>query len=91
MSMKGVVESSQLSKDESLTPSILWEFDFFEGGLKIRKSAKFGFLDSVFLSKREGGNPFQRILLRSLQAGDHFKIILVQIRSVQPYEKNCPG
>ena len=68
----------------------LWGFGFLEGGLKIRKSAKFGLLNSVFLffcRKQEGGNPFQKILIGSLQTGAHFKIITIQISSVQPYGK----
>ena len=46
-----MVESSLLSKDEPLTSNIdtqLWGSAFLEGGLKIRKSAKFGLLDSGF-------------------------------------------
>ena len=82
-----MVESSLLSKDEPLTSNIdtqLWGSAFLEGGLKIRKSAKFGLLDSgfYFLSKARRGKSVSENLHRSLQDGGHFKITPVEIRSV---------
>ena len=72
MSLKGVVESSLLFKDEPLILNIgkvRW-FDFLEGGLKIEKLATIGRLDSgfcFFLNMRKR-NPFRPTYLRNLEA-----------------------
>ena len=55
--------------------------------MKIGKIWTFRFWFLFFCRKQEGINLFQRIMIKSSQAGTHFKIILVQIYSVQPHEK----
>ena len=65
MLLKGMIESSLLSKDELLTSHIdkVMGFQSLEGGLKIRKSAKYGFLDSgfYFLKKMREGNSVKNL------------------------------
>ena len=65
MLLKGMIESSLLSKDELLTSHIdkVMGFQSLEGGLKIRKLAKYGFLDSgfYFLKKMREGNSVKNL------------------------------
>ena len=59
MPLKGMIESSLLSKDEPLIPNILiklWGFEFLEGGLEIRKIGKNGPLNSdIYCLKKTRG------------------------------------
>ena len=72
----------------------LSQFDFLEGGLKTRKSAKIRKNSTsriwfiIFYSARKKGKLLKPILPSTMQTYPTGKIRAVEIRLVEPYEKN---